>query len=53
MPFDELKQKSDITQRAIAVKRVSDFSAKIREGLPGRGEPALRVDPQSAESRRP
>jgi hypothetical protein len=49
MPFDELKQKSDITKRAIAVKRVSDFSEKIREGLPGRGEPAPRVEPQSAE----
>jgi len=51
IPFDELKQKSDITKRAMGVKRVSDFSAKIREGLPGRGKPAPRVSPRSAEPR--
>jgi hypothetical protein len=50
MPFDELKQISDITQRAKAVERDSDFSTRIRDGLPERGEPTRRIDPQSSGS---
>jgi hypothetical protein len=48
LPFGELKQKSDITRRAKAVERDSDFSKRIRDGLPGRGEPAPRADSQSS-----
>jgi len=44
MPFGELKQKSEITQRAKAVERDSDFSTMIRDGLPERGESTPRVD---------
>jgi hypothetical protein len=47
MPFDELKQKSEITQRAKAVERDSDFSTRIRDGLPERVEPTPRVDSRS------
>jgi hypothetical protein len=39
MPFGELKQKSDITQRAQAVERKSEFSKRIRDGLPERENP--------------
>jgi hypothetical protein len=39
MPFSELRQKSDITQRAKSVERDSDFSKRIRDGLPERIEP--------------
>ena len=51
MPFDELKQKSEITQRAKAVKRESEFSARIRDGLPVREQPMPRADSVSAEPR--
>jgi hypothetical protein len=36
LPFDELRRKSEITERAKAADRDADFSARIREGLPGR-----------------
>lgn len=51
MPFDELRQKSEITQRAKAVKRESEFSARIRDGLPVRKIPMPRADSVSAEPR--
>jgi hypothetical protein len=44
MPFDELKQLSEITQRAKAVERDSDFSVRIRDGLPERRNAAPRID---------
>jgi hypothetical protein len=50
MPFDELRQISDITQRAKAVERDADFSTRIRDGLPERGEPTRRIDPRSSGS---
>ena len=34
MPFAELKQKSEVTERAKAAGMSSDFSARIRDGLP-------------------
>ena len=34
MPFEELKRRSEITERAIAAGESPDFSARIREGLP-------------------
>jgi len=36
LPFDELRRKSEISERAKAADRDADFSARIREGLPGR-----------------
>jgi len=48
MPFDELKQKSDLTRRAMAVERDSDFSTRIREGLPERGAHTPRADSRSS-----
>jgi hypothetical protein len=48
LPFAELKQRSEITQRAKAVKRDSDFSTKIRDGLPERRVPTPRVDSHSS-----
>jgi hypothetical protein len=50
MPFEELKQISDITQRAKAVERDADFSTRIRDGLPERKEPTRRIDPRSSGS---
>jgi hypothetical protein len=47
MPFLELKQKSEITQRAKAVERDSDFSTRIRDGLPERVESTPRVNSRS------
>lgn len=35
LPFDELRRRSNITQRARAFDRDPGFSARIREGLPG------------------
>jgi hypothetical protein len=35
LPFSELKRLSRINERGKAVGNASDFSAKIREGLPG------------------
>jgi len=44
LPFAELKQRSDITQRAKAVKQESDFSERIRDDLPERREAPPRID---------
>jgi hypothetical protein len=52
LPFDELKQKSEINERARAVVRDSDFSTKIREGLPERGRATRRTDSRRSGSRR-
>jgi hypothetical protein len=35
LPFEELRRKSDVTERAKAAGNSADFSQKIREGLPG------------------
>ncbi len=35
LPFDELKRRSRINERARAVGEAADFSARIRDGLPG------------------
>ena len=35
LPFDELKRRSLINSRAQAAGEAADFSAKIREGMPG------------------
>lgn len=37
LPFPELRAKSDITAKAKAADAAPDFSARIREGLPGMG----------------
>ncbi len=50
LPFGELKRRSDITQRAKAVERDSDFSMRIRDGLPARRERTPRVDSQGTKS---
>jgi len=34
MPFEELKQVSDITMRAKAADQDPDFSKRIRDGIP-------------------
>jgi hypothetical protein len=36
MPFAELQQRSDVTQKAIDAFAAPDFSARIRAGLPPR-----------------
>ncbi len=36
LPFEELRARSDITERARAAGTASDFSERIREGLPAR-----------------
>jgi hypothetical protein len=35
LPFEELRRRSDITQKARAAGDAPDFSSRIREGLPG------------------
>lgn len=35
LPFAELRERSDVTDRARAAEGAPDFSARIREGLPG------------------
>jgi hypothetical protein len=40
LPFDELKARSNIGERANAANAMSDFSARIREDLPGQRSPA-------------
>jgi hypothetical protein len=35
LPLEELRRRSDITERAKAAGDATDFSARIREGLPG------------------
>jgi hypothetical protein len=37
LPFEELRRRSDITQKARAADRDPAFSSRIREGLPGLG----------------
>jgi len=49
LPFDELKRRSDITERAKAVKRDSEFSTRIRDGLPERSEVIRRIDSRRSE----
>jgi len=48
LPFGELRRLSNITQRAKAIEGDSEFSARIREGLPGRTEPMGRATSESA-----
>ena len=52
MPFGELKRRSDITQRAKAVERDSDFSKRIRDGLPERSGSMPPVDSASEEQQK-
>jgi hypothetical protein len=40
LPFDELKARSDITERAQRADGAADFSARIRVGMPGMSPPA-------------
>jgi hypothetical protein len=35
LPFSEMKQRSEITEKAKSVNAMDDFSAHIRDGLPG------------------
>jgi hypothetical protein len=49
LPFDELKARSYINERAKATDGVSDFSARIREGLPGRRGAILPPTTSSTE----
>jgi hypothetical protein len=39
LPFDELRQRSNITERAKAAGDAPDFSRQIREGLPTADRP--------------
>jgi hypothetical protein len=39
LPFDELKRRSNVVERARAAGDAPDFSARIREGLPPRPKP--------------
>ena len=41
LPFDELRQTSNITERAKAAGVAADFSQQVREGLPSAGRPPL------------
>ena len=41
LPFDVLKTRSDITERAKAADDASDFSMRIRQNLPGQRSPTL------------
>jgi hypothetical protein len=45
LPFAELRRRSDITTRARAAANSGDFSRAIRDGLPGRPEPAQGARP--------
>jgi hypothetical protein len=47
LPFDELRRRSDITERAKRIEDDADFSRKIREGLPGRLGATPRADATS------
>ncbi len=49
LPFDELRRRSDVTERARAGIDATDFSARIREGLPGADfrVPARGSDPDA------
>jgi len=50
MPFEELRRRSNITERAKTIEDGADFSAQIRKGLPGYGDPMARTESTSAES---
>ncbi len=39
LPFEELRRRSDVTEKARAADRDPAFSRRIREGLPGMGAP--------------
>ena len=41
LPFDELRRKSNITEKSKAAGTSPDFSRRIREGLPTAGRPPL------------
>ena len=41
LPFDELWQRSNITEKAKVAGVAADFSRQIREGLPSAGRPPL------------
>ena len=41
LPFDELRQRSNITEKAKAAGIAADFSRQIREGLPSAGRMPL------------
>jgi hypothetical protein len=45
LPFDELKARSDITERAKRADGAADFSARIRAGLPNGSSPASPSTP--------
>lgn len=47
LPFTELRERSDVTERARAADGAPDFSTRIREGLPGDGAPP--ADPVSRD----
>jgi hypothetical protein len=52
LPFDELRKRSNITERAKAIGEGADFSARIRDGLPRSRDPVTRTNSTSAESPR-
>jgi len=52
LPFEELKMRSNITDRAKAIGGGDDFSVRIRDGLPGRREPMPAADSAGSESPR-
>ncbi|MND09105.1 hypothetical protein D3C83_321940 [compost metagenome] len=35
LPFEEMRRRSEITEKAKAAGSAADFAARIREGLPG------------------
>jgi hypothetical protein len=35
VPFEELRRRSRVNERAQAADRAADFSRRIRDGLPG------------------
>ncbi len=53
MPFEELRMRSNITERAKAIENISDFSMEIRKGLPGHGYPMARINPVDTELQEP
>jgi hypothetical protein len=46
LPFDELRQRSNITERARAANAATDFSERIREGLPRPTPRSLQPPPE-------
>jgi hypothetical protein len=52
LPFDEMRRQSEITERAKAADKASDFSTRIRMGLPGgRLPPSAPGDAAAGASR--